>query len=262
MSRSLAVLLLVVILLGAACAPAPSAAPTQALPSEQSTPLPPGTVTASAKVIPAQSSKLSLVIPGTVKELGVAEGATVQAGQTLLVLNTPELEFGVTEAEAAARAAEFRFQYWVPARHDRPPERRQLAEQQMIMVQKGLDTARALLAQATLAAPFDGTVVSLDVEPGELVQPGQTLMTLADLSRLQIETTDLSERDIPKVQVGQKADVYVEALGETLSGRVTATSPIAETLGGDVIYKVTIVLDSIPEQLRWGMTAEVHIQTQ
>jgi RND family efflux transporter MFP subunit len=216
-------------------------------------------VAASAEVVPARQAQLGLAIGGSVKQVGVAEGDLVEAGQTLLVLNSPDLEYGVTQAEAAAHAAELRFQYWIPARHDRPPERRQLAEQKMIAVKKGLDTARALLGQATLSAPFSGTVVNVASASGEWIQPGQTVMTIADLAHLRIETTDLSERDIPRVQVGQKAAVFVEALGKTLDGTVSAISPIAETVGGDVVYRVTIELDSVPENLRWGMTAEVNI---
>jgi hypothetical protein len=62
--------------------------------------------------------------------------------------------------------------------------------------------------------------------------------------------------------VGQSAGVFVEALNETLQGRVTAIAPRADTLGGDVVYQVTIRLDSVPAALRWGMTAEVHIATE
>jgi HlyD family secretion protein len=229
---------------------------------DQGTPLPPGTVTASAVVAPAQTTRLSFVIGGIVKELAVREGDTVQAGQLLAALNAPELEYGVMQAEAAAQAAEFKYQYWIPPRFDRPPERRQLAEQEFIKVQKSADTARAEATRATLSAPFAGTVTSLETAPGELVQPGEVVMTLAGLDHLRIETTDLSERDVARVKTGQNASVSVEALDGTLTGRVIAISPIADTVGGDVVYKVTIELDSSPEGLRWGMTAEVSIATQ
>lgn len=260
MSRFLPALVLILAL--AACGTAPSSAPTAVPTVVPGTPLPPGTVTASAEVLPARQVQLSLLAGGTVREVTVKEGDVVHAGQPLLVLSSPELEYGVTQAEAAARAAELRFQYWIPARHDRPPEKRQLAEQQMITVQKSLDTARALLGQASLSAPFDATVISVGVATGEIVQPTQAVMTLADLSHLRVETTDLSERDIRRVKMGQKASVYVEALDDTLNGTVSAIAPMSETVGGDVVYRVTIELDSIPSALRWGMTAEVHINTE
>jgi len=254
--------LLIVLLSAAACAPAPNTVAAPATPLAQSTPLPPGTVVASGVIVPAQESQLSFLIAGTVKDLEVSEGDVIQAGQNLMTLNAPELEFAVARAEAAAHAAELRYQYWIPARLDRPPERRILAQQQFVAVQKSLDTARAELTQATLSAPFAGTVVDLKVEPGELVQPGQVVLTIAALDHLRVETTDLSERDLPGLKIGQKATIFVEALDEDLSGTVTAISPIANTVGGDVVYKVTVELDAAAESLRWGMTAEVHIETE
>ena len=62
-----------------------------------------------------------------------------------------------------------------------------------------LDSANATLAaQSNLIAPFDGTVALLDISPAETVVPGRVVLTLGDFSRLQVETTDLSERDIPR----------------------------------------------------------------
>lgn len=264
MNRTLGIKLasLLLILVIAACTPAPNAAPTLPAPAAQNTPQYGGAIVASAIVVPAQFSQLSFVIAGTVREMAVAEGDVVQAGQTLAVLNAPDLEYAVAQAEEAERAAEFRYQYWIPARLDRPPERRQLAEQVFIQAQKALDTARAGLTQSMIKAPFDGTIVSIDAQSGEMVQSGQTVITLAALDHLRIETTDLSERDVPSIQIGQAATVSVEALGGQITGKVTDISPMADRLGGDVIYKVTVELDSVPKELRWGMTAEINIEAQ
>jgi HlyD family secretion protein len=79
---------------------------------------------------------------------------------------------------------------------------------------------------------------------------------------MQIKTTDLSERDVPAVQIGQTAKVYIEALDITVTGTVTKISPVSETVGGDVVYPVTIELDEQPAGLLWGMSAEVEIQTK
>src|SRR6266542_2943578 len=64
------------------------------------------TVTASAVVVPAQVSELGFVISGIAKDIPVKEGDTVKAGQALMVLDTPESQFAVTEAQANLRAAQ------------------------------------------------------------------------------------------------------------------------------------------------------------
>lgn len=244
--------------LAAGCAPA--MAPTPIPPVTLDTPPSEATsVQASAEVVPAQQARLSFLISGPVDQVTVAEGDVVQAGQTLATLSSPDLEYGLLQTEAALRSAEFDYAYWAFPRTNRPPERRELAEQELITVQRSLDTAHAELAQTALVAPFAATVIAVDVQPGEYINPGQVVITLAKLDELQIETTDLSELNVAKVKVGQPATVYVEALNQGFPGEVTAISPISDTLGGDVVFKVTIKLDEQPGALLWGMSADVDI---
>jgi hypothetical protein len=58
--------------------------------------------------------------------------------------------------------------------------------------------------------------------------------------------------------VGQPVTVFVKALNQNLTGHVSLIAPLADKLGGDVVYKVTIDLDSIPPELRAGMSVEVQ----
>jgi hypothetical protein len=82
---------------------------------------------------------------------------------------------------------------------------------------------------------------------------------LGDLTHFRVETTDLSERDAPKVSLGQAAQVNVPALNRDFPGKVSDVSRISSTVGGDVVYKVTIELDTQPAGLLWGMTTNVQI---
>lgn len=84
-------------------------------------------------------------------------------------------------------------------------------------------------------------------------------MVLGDLSKYKIETTDLSERDVNRVQVGQPATVFIESLGEEFTGKVVDVARISTEIGGDVVYKVTIELEKQPAGLLWGMSADVNI---
>ena len=142
------------------------------------------------------------------------------------------------------------------------PEQLAAAQAAVAQAEAGLEVARATLSQTTLVAPFAGTVADLQVSPGQIVMPGQVVLTLADLAQLQVETTDLSERDVAEVLVGQQATVYVEALNEDVPGRVVRISPLATTVGGDVVYTVIVDLDEQPEGLRLGMSVEVEIATE
>jgi multidrug efflux pump subunit AcrA (membrane-fusion protein) len=122
-----------------------------------------------------------------------------------------------------------------------------------------MEAAQTIFSLSTLTSPQDATVASVDVIAGQLVQQNQVVMTLATLDQLQLETTDLSERDITQVKVGAPANIFIEALDENYTGKVLSISPKADTVGGDVVFKVTIAFDEQPKGLLWGMTAEVTI---
>ena len=228
-------------------------------------------IVASAVVVPAQITELGFLTSALVKEIPVKEGEQVQAGQTLAVLDTPELEYNAVAAEAALRSAlgEEKVQSYrrvKDRRHGKvffdvvPPEKRQIAHAHVEQAQAGLEVAQALLAQSTLLSPVDATVASIHIVPGEYVEQNQAVITLATLNALQLETTDLSERDIANVRIGARVDIFIEALEENLSGKVVGIAPKADTVGGDVVFKVTIAFDKQPENLLWGMTAEVSIE--
>jgi multidrug efflux pump subunit AcrA (membrane-fusion protein) len=166
------------------------------------------------------------------------------------------------EAEANLRAAQAAYQeaQWYLATLKGEPVPEDATGKQLAMLQQAKDNLTAAqnrLANSRLLAPFAGTVVAANVVPGEFVLPGQTLIELSDVAHLQVETTDLSERDIPEVTIGQTVTVFVDALSREISGRVIRISPRAETLGGDVVYRTVIALDNPPPDLRAGMSVDV-----
>jgi len=145
---------------------------------------------------------------------------------------------------------------------DTDPNAIGLAEARLRVAETGLIAAQAALADSEIRAPIGGSVTRVNIDPGEVVVPGQVLLTIADLDHFQVQTTDLSERDIAQVQVGQAVLVFLEALGEDIEGQVVSISNQSNTLGGDVLYMVTIDLPNHPQGLRWGMSAEVEINTE
>jgi HlyD family secretion protein len=170
------------------------------------------------------------------------------------------LEVNLAEAELQAAQAELdTAQYEYNSLKDGPdPLALALAQERIKNAQAQLDASQEALVELEVKAPFDGTVAELSIHSGEWITPGQPLMVLADLIHLRVETTDLSERDIPRVNIGQGVTVFVKALNLEVSGKVSEIAPLADTLGGDVVYKTTILLDSAPEGLRAGMSVEVR----
>jgi HlyD family secretion protein len=143
------------------------------------------------------------------------------------------------------------------------------------------------LDKTVARAPFDGLVTNVPVREGETMvtgiqnAEGSTLMTLADMSVITAEVK-VDETDIVNVQLGQSADVTVDALpGKTFKGHVTEvgdqallrTTGVAtsqSTTGTEEAkdFKVIVTLDglsgadgSIPDELRPGLSATAKITT-
>jgi RND family efflux transporter MFP subunit len=256
--------LIALILSACASASTPTTIPTVVLDnnnSSSSTPLSDAnSVSASAVIVPVNDVQLSFSAIGRVTSVDVKVGDKVRADQTLVTLDTTILEAKVREAEANVLAVDAQIRYLNRLATD--ALHFESAQADLVRAQALLDSAKAtLLAQSVLTAPFGGTIVSVDIAPAETVVPGQVVIVLGDLSKYHIETTDLSERDVPRVQIGQSANVYIEALNEEFTGEVIDIDRISSTLGGDVVYKVTIELDKQPQGLLWGMSADVQIQT-
>jgi HlyD family secretion protein len=224
-------------------------------------------VSASAVVVPISDAQLSFPASGRVTNIHVQAGDVVKKGQVLAELDTSILEAKVKEAEANLAYAEIQLKYLIRVAGCRigcapTEERLEVAENDIAQAQALLDSAKAVLAsQSALTAPFDGTIVSVDISPAETVVPGQAVILLGDLSIYQVETTDLSERDVTKIENGQAAKVFIEALNEEFSGKVVDIDRIGTTLGGDVVFTVTIALDHQPEGLLWGMSSDVRFES-
>jgi RND family efflux transporter MFP subunit len=218
------------------------------------------TVSATAIIVPVKEAQLSFANVGRVNAVNVKVGDEVNAGQSLVELDTTLLEAKVKEAEANLAVAKVQVDYLKRIGTDEV--HLASAQAEMDRAQALLDSANTTLAtQATLVAPFAGTIVSVDISPAETVVPGGVIVTMGDLSNFQVETQDLSERDVPRVQVGQTARVFIEPLNDEFTGKVVDISRISSTVGGDVVFKVTIDLDQQPRGLLWGMSADAKIET-
>jgi HlyD family secretion protein len=186
-----------------------------------------------------------------VKQLNRLTGVTVPEFD----MEQAQTELEITEARLKLAEDEYE-----QLKSGPDPDALELAQARLKNAQDRAEAVRASLANLELKAPFAGTVSKVDIHSDEWVMPGQTILVLADLEDLRVETTDLSERDVPKIEVGQGVTVFIKALNQEVTGHVREISPLAETLGGDVVYKATIDLDTLPPGLRAGMSVEVNFE--
>lgn len=185
--------------------------------------------------------------------LATADASTLQqqlndAGNQLIVA---QLQLAQAQADLAA-----------------PPNDNALRQAQMsyynaqsaVVKAKGLQaTLQAEIAAAALTAPADGIIEAVNVTAGLDAPTGDAIVL--DAGGLQA-TGDVADGDLPAVRAGQTAQVTLDALSQTVSGKVLRIAPAAAAASGSVVtYTVTIALDRTPPAARPGMTAGVTITT-
>lgn len=103
-----------------------------------------------------------------------------------------------------------------------------------------LNQARERLSFATVNAPLTGVVLQRIAEPGDLIQSGQELLKVGDMSQVQVNV-QVSDRDRAQLRVGQPADVQIDAFPQrTFSGRVTRISPVADETARLIPLEITL----------------------
>ncbi len=138
------------------------------------------------------------------------------------------------------------------------PDDLALAEARITNAQAQITAAQSNLDDLQLAAPFTGIVVSNGLKEGELVNPQTSNVVLADLSKWQVETTDLTELNVVGIKPGDPVTVKFDALPDVaLKGSVARIKALGENRQGDITYTVTVDLLEQNPELRWNMTAIV-----
>ena len=208
----------------------------------------------------------ALLSTGSEADIAVAEAdlATAKAQLAKAERDWERVKEGPNPADVAlleAQIAHAQREYEIYSQGPDPDEVA-LAKARLANAKAQLAAAQATLDNLELVAPFDGTISELKAKPSEWVSPGQPVILLADLSRLRVETTDLSEIDVAQIDIGEPVIVTFDALPDVVvNGTITRIAPKANE-GSGVNYTVIVEIAEIPEKLRWGMTAFVDIELE
>ncbi len=120
--------------------------------------------------------------------------------------------------------------------------------------------AKARLDQAVLSAPADARVLARLVEPGQIVQPGRALLSLALNGPVQL-VAQVDERFLEQLQVGQAASVLADAFPEQrFSARVQSIAPLVDAQRGAIEVKFSLPQQA-PAFLREDMTLSIEVET-
>ncbi|MBI1263714.1 MAG: efflux RND transporter periplasmic adaptor subunit [Alphaproteobacteria bacterium] len=267
-------------------APAPSpAAPARA-------PRASGLV-ASGYVVARRQATVSAEITGRIADVLVEEGARVEAGDVLALLDDAraQLELDLIESQIAAASARVQsldvqvrearrvsdravqlFEREIATDAARTAAEAQLAslQAQLRAAQADLESARVrqtsqldLIARHTVRAPFAGVVIAKNAQVGEILFPGSAgggftrtgVATLVDMDSLEIEV-DVNEGQIQRVSPGQRVETILDAYPDwRIASRVEAIIPTADRSRATI--KVRVALEERDARILPDMAARV-----
>jgi HlyD family secretion protein len=262
-------------------------------------------VSASGEIKPKKSINISAQVPGRIIKIGVEEGDEVKAGDFLLKLDSTQYEANAEAAKSliSTNKAEL-IQAQARLQRDKSAYERQkkLYDQELIskdqleaakaqydvsdaqvnainfqirQAESNLKSSMDNLGKTFFTSPIDGIITSLKVEEGETAiigtmnNPGTVLMTIADLSVMEVEV-EVDETDVVGVKLGQEANVRVDAYpNQIFKGKVTEigssalqrTTAVSSSTQESKDFKVVVTLENPPQKLKPGLSASADIIT-
>lgn len=258
-------------------------------------------ISASGEVKPKKSVNISAQIPGRVIKIAVEEGQLVQEGDFLLKLEATQYEANAERDQAYIRSLKaelIKSEAYLKRDENNLGRQKNLWDKQLIS-REALDAATAQYdiskagkeaityqirqAQASFkstldniektvyVSPIAGIIASLQVEEGETAlvgtmnNPGTVLMTIADLSVMEVEV-EVDETDVVALELGHPAEVQVDAFPDRIiAGTVTeigSSALVKITVSEESRdFKVVITLENPPDNLKPGLSASADIIT-
>jgi len=240
----------------------------------------PGTVMSNAY----RDTKVNALVGGIVRQVMVELGAEVGRGAPLAVIFSSELADAQTkylsmramlEADhqklertqklVALGSASRQELEEVTAVHTGHETEVAAARQRLLLLGLSaervarLETAPQVVSELTVVSPADGLVIARSVNPGQVINAGQELFVVTDLSTVWV-IGDLYERDFSRVRVGAPATITLASMpGRTLRGRVAYIDPRVDAATRTA--KVRVEVPNRGGDLRLGMFVTMTFET-
>jgi HlyD family secretion protein len=245
-------------------------------------------VSASGRILPKRTVKISAYVPGEIVELPVEDGDWVKKGQLLVQLDPASYQAAMDQYRAQKKVAQanleqaqmvfdrqkelFERKLTSQEEYDRALTSLNVSKAQFEQSNAALEKARDDFSKTRITSPMTGVVTELNAEVGEIVMigtmnnPGTVIMTISDLSEIEVEV-EVDETDIANVKLGQDTKIEIDAFPDTsYKGEVTEIGNTAKISGYATQEQVTnfmvkvLLLEEV-SGIKPGMSASVDITT-
>jgi RND family efflux transporter MFP subunit len=215
-------------------------------------------VEVTGSVLSKKNVNISSETLGRIIEIPVVEGMRVSKGQILAKIDAEAIQRSMEEMENSLSLARTVFEKQERLWNQKIGTEIQYLEAKSRKegLEKSMSSMRTQLAKAVVRAPFNGTVETVRVRAGELVQPGSQMIQFVGESDLFIEA-DISESYIGVLAKGDSVEINFPSINKTIATKVSATGSIINP--NNRTFKVEVFLPSLPE-VKPNMISVLKIQ--
>ncbi|MEO8310076.1 MAG: efflux RND transporter periplasmic adaptor subunit [Caldimonas sp.] len=233
----------------------------------------PLTVEFSGPLVAPRTAIIRAKAAGTLLSLSVGEGSRVRSGQLIGEIDLADLRSRAADRAALVESAQSSLieaerqntaniglaaqNFISPTALQTSQARLDAARAQLKSAQAQLASMRVGISEATLAVPISGIVGKRHVVPGEKVSAEQQIVTVVDLSSLELAGS-VGTNEVSMLEAGQAAAVRIEGQAGDVPGRIDRIAPAAEA--GTRAIGVVVALDNKGERFRAGQYAQARVE--
>ncbi len=215
-------------------------------------------VEVTGSVLSKKNVNISAETGGRILDIPAIEGMRMSKGQVLAKIDSESMQRSLEELENNLSLARTVFEKQQRLWNQKIGTEIQYLESKSRKegLEKSLASLRTQMAKAAVRAPFNGTVETVRVRVGELVQPGSQMFQFVGESDLFIEA-DISESYIGVLAKGDSVEITFPSIKKTITTKVSATGSIINP--NNRTFKVEVFLPSLPE-VKPNMISVLKIQ--
>lgn len=217
------------------------------------------TLTAIGSVSAVQGVNVATEIAGMVKEIAFESGAIVQQGNLLLRLDTSTEEAQLSAVKAQLELARLNLERARTLTSGNTMSQADLdaAEASMKQFQGNANAITTTIEKKTIRAPFAGQLGIRQVNLGQYLEPGKTIVPLQSLSPVYMDFS-LPQQELARLKVGMPVRVTTDAYaGRQFDGTLTAINPGLDQATRSISLQAT--LQNTDQALRPGMFARIEV---
>jgi membrane fusion protein (multidrug efflux system) len=217
------------------------------------------TLAAVGTTVAVQGVMVSTEVPGTVRSIGFSSGDRVKKGSVLVQLDASveQAQLAAARAEKKLADLELRRARGLREKGVNAPSDLDQAEARAQQASADVENIEATMAKKVIRAAFSGRLGTRQVNLGEFLNAGSSIVSLTALDPMYVDFT-IPQRELSQVSEKQPLRVVTDAFPERVwEGRIDSIDPRIEANTRSV--RVRGIVDNPDEKLRPGLFADVQV---